>query len=94
MAGVSARSTLPHLAHVHEGEPEPEPGVDPLHQPLGAAVDVVPADDVVAAIWSSLSSGVERGQSGAEGEAVLPPSRLATLRSSASRVGFWVRAYS
>ena len=81
------------VAHVDKGEVEAERSVDPLHEPVAAAVDVVAADDVVA-LLEELEDGVEGRESGPEREADWAPSRAATLRSSASRVGLAVRAYS
>ena len=73
---------------------EAELGVDPLHQAVAAAVHVFAADHVVAGP-EQLEHGVERGEAGAEARSRgVAPSSAATFRSSASRVGFWVRAYS
>ena len=47
----------------------PEIAVNPLHQPVAAAVHVLPADDVVAGL-EQLQHGVERGEARAEGKSV------------------------
>ena len=68
VAGVMARSDVPDVAHVGEGEREAEVGVDALHQAMGTAVDVGAADDVVTRL-EELEDRIERRESGAEGEA-------------------------
>jgi hypothetical protein len=59
----------PDLAHVDEGELEPELGVHPRHQPHAAAVDVLPAHHVVPGL-EQLEQRIERRQAGSEGEAM------------------------
>ena len=60
---------VPDVPAVHEGEREPELGVDPLHQPVAAAVQVFPADHVVAAL-EHLEHRVQRREARSEREAV------------------------
>ena len=72
MAGRQRPLDVADVAHVHEGEREAQLAVDPLHQPVGAAVHVLAADDVVARP-KQLEDRVERREPGAEGEAVGRP---------------------
>ena len=58
-------------AHVHEAEGDAVLRVDPLHQAVGAAVDVVTRHDVVTGA-KQLERRVEGGEPGAEGEAERP----------------------
>ena len=57
------------VAHVHEGDADAQVAVDPLHQPVASAVDVLAADDVISGL-EQLQHRVEGGQAGAEGKAV------------------------
>ena len=66
---------------------------DPLEVPPRAAVDVVAGEDRLARS-DELGDRRRRGRAAGEGDPVRPPSSAATARSSRSRVGFWVRAYS
>ncbi len=60
---------LPDIAHIDEREPEAKPGIDLLHQTVGAAIDVLAADDVIAG-FEQLERRIEGGEAGAEREAV------------------------